>query len=221
MTGAGRVGALRSLWSDSLWPEAELFNRGLCGDQKCRACPHEAETIGHAFVERPALTQRLLDDEGICDLDPKLAASRDAVLDQGPIGEGRQEIDSIAIAIGIPRWPNVKVPRPPSDLPCFVLGDCGSPAADCSDCVFADGSGCRSDVPELRRCGWAAAMIDANGVPVRAAHGGLAGGQQTAGRAERVAGLKAPQHMRTTRLIVSDLLEFVNEGRQWKAGEGG
>eukprot|EP00959_Pyramimonas_sp_CCMP1952_P290294 6071867-Pyramimonas_sp.AAC.1 len=63
----------------------------MCDDQKCRACPHEAETLGHCFVECPALTQRLLDDEEDCGLDPKLASARDTMLEHGPIGEGRQD----------------------------------------------------------------------------------------------------------------------------------
>eukprot|EP00959_Pyramimonas_sp_CCMP1952_P415734 8710929-Pyramimonas_sp.AAC.1 len=62
-------------------------------------------------------------------------------------------------------------------------------------------------------------MLNANGVPTRALYGGLAGAQQTVGRAERVAGLKALQYMPSVQCVISDLLEFVNEGKLW--GRGG
>eukprot|EP00959_Pyramimonas_sp_CCMP1952_P399280 8366350-Pyramimonas_sp.AAC.1 len=52
-------------------------------------------------------------------------------------------------------------------LDCF-WGALGSPKADWSDCVFTDGSGCQSDVSELRRCGWSSVVLGANGVPARA-----------------------------------------------------
>eukprot|EP00959_Pyramimonas_sp_CCMP1952_P429575 8996455-Pyramimonas_sp.AAC.1 len=51
-------------------------------------------------------------------------------------------------------------------------------------------------------------MLYANGVPVRAVHGGLAGARQSVGRAERLAGL-------------SDLLGFAQEGELWRDGEVG
>eukprot|EP00959_Pyramimonas_sp_CCMP1952_P300174 6278829-Pyramimonas_sp.AAC.1 len=89
----------------------------MCDDQKCRACQHEAETLGHCFVECPALTQRLLDDEEDCGLDPKLASARDAMLERGPIGEGRQGVGSFALSVGIPRWPKVEAPSPPESPP--------------------------------------------------------------------------------------------------------
>eukprot|EP00959_Pyramimonas_sp_CCMP1952_P017590 373325-Pyramimonas_sp.AAC.1 len=66
------------------------------------------EPLGHAFVECPALTQRLLDDEEECGLEPELAAARDAMLEQGPVGEGRQDTDSFAVGVGTPRWPRVE-----------------------------------------------------------------------------------------------------------------
>eukprot|EP00959_Pyramimonas_sp_CCMP1952_P285981 5979890-Pyramimonas_sp.AAC.1 len=153
------------------------------------------EPLGHAFVECPALTQRLLDDAEERGLDPQLATARGAMLGHGPVGEGRQDTDSFAVGVGIPRWPRVVVPPPPEDPPSFLWGDWTSPSEGWSERVCTDGSGYHGDVPELRRCGWAAAMIDASGVPVRAARGGLAGGQQAAGKAERVAVPKALQHL--------------------------
>ncbi|CAK0880819.1 unnamed protein product [Prorocentrum cordatum] len=49
------------------------------------------------------------------DLSPQLAAARDAMMQHGPIGEGRQDVDSVALAIGIPRWPKLDAPLPPKE----------------------------------------------------------------------------------------------------------
>eukprot|EP00959_Pyramimonas_sp_CCMP1952_P367277 7692619-Pyramimonas_sp.AAC.1 len=85
--------------------------------------------------------------------------------------------------------------------------------------VFLTGvSGDHNDVPELRRCGWSAAMLNANGVLGRAVHGVLAGAQQTVGRAERLAGLRALQYMCSVKLLINNLLGFVQDGELWRDG---
>ena len=44
---------------------------------------------------------------------------------------------------------------------------------DWGEILFTDGSGVASDTPELRRCGWAVVTITPEGLPGRAAYGGL------------------------------------------------
>eukprot|EP00959_Pyramimonas_sp_CCMP1952_P244650 5113993-Pyramimonas_sp.AAC.1 len=41
------AGALRALWSGSLWTKVRLAAHNKVGESRCRACQSDGETIGH------------------------------------------------------------------------------------------------------------------------------------------------------------------------------
>ncbi|CAK0837890.1 unnamed protein product, partial [Prorocentrum cordatum] len=81
--------------------------------------------------------------------------------------------------------------------------------------VYTDGSGRASQVPEARRCGWAAVALRPDGMPLKAPYGPLPGPRQTVGRAERQACLAPLSQAGEVQLIVSDLQSLVTEGNLW------
>ena len=83
--------------------------------------------------------------------------------------------------------------------------------------IYTDGSGLAPQVPEARRCGWAAVALGADGWPYRVIYGALPGQLQTVGRAERYAVLAPLRQGGEVELVVSDLQSLVREGNEWSA----
>eukprot|EP00959_Pyramimonas_sp_CCMP1952_P275197 5752624-Pyramimonas_sp.AAC.1 len=70
-----------------------------------------------------------------------------------------------------------------------------------------------SNNPSLRRCGWSAVWLSEEGIPIRAACGGLPGSmRQTVGNAGRWAAFRANQLRLPLDLVVSGLSSLVSEG---------
>ncbi|CAK0827554.1 unnamed protein product, partial [Prorocentrum cordatum] len=97
-------------------------------------------------------------------------------------------------------------------LPTYFWGDWNTEELQFGNVVYTDGSGLASAIPEIRRCGWAAAQMAAQGWPLRAVYGPLPGPLQTVGRSERFALLMAVRHFGTKlEVVLTDLLALESE----------
>eukprot|EP00959_Pyramimonas_sp_CCMP1952_P273056 5707648-Pyramimonas_sp.AAC.2 len=101
-----------------------------------------------------------------------LAEIRDRMQGRGTISLGRADEDHAAMCLGLPFEP--PTPHPPSlDPPTLLWGGWGSDSRRWGAVAFTDGSGLMSNSPSSRRCGWSAVRLSEEGVPIRAAYGGL------------------------------------------------
>eukprot|EP00959_Pyramimonas_sp_CCMP1952_P227967 4766994-Pyramimonas_sp.AAC.1 len=57
------AGALRALWSGSLWTKAKLHEAGKVEHDLCRGCGEVPEYIGHVCFKCPATNQLLCENE--------------------------------------------------------------------------------------------------------------------------------------------------------------
>ena len=209
-----QAGCLRAIWSGTPWTQSQKYPIGLAKAPSCRVCGAEADTPGHRLHVCPGLRDGFEGRDGMY-VPTRLEDAQKWMQDKGvQHGTGCPDYDMMELTVGLPTEPTQLAA--PKDVPeVFFWGDWKSNLEDWSDTVFTDGSGYESSIPELCRCGWAAIQVSATGLPLRAVYGTLPGDRQTVGRAERYAILQALIYFPMAKLVVSDLLDLVEEGNSW------
>eukprot|EP00959_Pyramimonas_sp_CCMP1952_P291993 6106906-Pyramimonas_sp.AAC.1 len=101
------AGALRSLWSGSLWPKPRLFGRGEVSGAKCRGRGQEDEHAGHCAFECPVAISSLLDDEEEHPVPEDLSKFRKANLDHGASMQPVVALGSFDYSVGMPKLPAI------------------------------------------------------------------------------------------------------------------
>ena len=133
------AGALRSLWSNSLWPKTRSFTVGKATDTICRGCAQEEEYIGHICFKCEAIYSRVLEDEECHHMPEELQEFRDSIMKHGTVNKPQVEIDSFETSVGMPQVPGDWA-YGDVDSPVYVWGNWDGDPLDWPVEVFTDGS---------------------------------------------------------------------------------
>ncbi|CAK0805455.1 unnamed protein product, partial [Prorocentrum cordatum] len=207
---AAELGAIQAVWAGGHFTNAWRYARGYTDFDVRQACGGAKDTLMHRWCVCPALMVPR-DDE----LEHEEPFHKPIVAMRHQLEDAEQKWtigdSELPLAYGLPLLPAMPPPAPSDNVVIeWSATQVGRPSV-----VYTDGSAHASQVPEARRCGWAAVALRPDGPPLKAAYGPLPGPRQTVGRAERHACLAPLAQAGSVQVIVSDLQSPVTEGNSW------
>ena len=208
---SAELGALHCLWSGSMWPREKKYKHGFCASPDCLACKSEPETLGHRWLNCPALLEDEPGEDEQTREQKRKVKTRELMRMEVLQSPDPNCFDSVQHAYALPLLP---APGERPDRTPERWFEWGDPDVPWEGTVYTDEAGQSMEAPEVARCAWAVVQLDADGRPSKARFGSLPG-IQSVPRAARFAGYQAVLASPDVNRIVSDHLSFVQEGERW------